>query len=92
MPLKAPDRVARRWKDEGDEDWFLIRGERKGGDTPLPRFFHTFPPKVDTPSVLQSYLREGSDIYGRAPTAKANIMSFRGSVHIILPLFACGEE
>lgn len=32
------------------------------------------------------------DIYGRAPTAKANIMSFLSTAHIVLPPGACGEE
>lgn len=72
----------------------LLSGEKKGRHPPRPpiSFFRPLLKTLISSASSNHIFREGSDIYGRAPTAKANIMSLRWSIHIILPLFACGEE
>lgn len=71
----------------------LIRDERKVV-TPLSPifFFQTFAQNLDTSSGSNHILCEQWDIYGLVPTAKANIMSFHSTIHIVLPPVACGEE
>lgn len=81
----------------GGGDW--IGDERKVVTPPSPPRalpLHFFPRPLlknpDTSSGSNHTLGERCDIYGRAPTAKANIMSFLGTIHIVLPPVACGEE
>lgn len=70
----------------------LIRDEREVVTPHSPIFFQTFAQNLDTSSGSNHILCEQCDIYGRVPTAKANIMSFHSTIHIVLPPVACGEE
>lgn len=71
----------------------LIRDERKVVTPHSPIFSPRPLLKILILQVDPNHiLREQCDIYGGVPTAKANIMSFHSTIHIILPLVACGEE
>lgn len=79
----------------GGGDW--MGDERKDSDTPAP------PPPLHLALLSSSDLCWESktlqvapitpcDIYGRAPTAKVNVMSFLSVARIVLPPAAGGEE